>query len=387
MILRILYLAFTGTKIDGVAKKILSQFSALKKINSENKLIIITNEKPKIDYEKEIKSLGGKVVWPSRKALFKLDQRKNKFSIIMNELKNIDPSDTVIYFRYPIADIFFLRFLRKISDFKIVTEHQQIENTRQILMDSPLKFISEQIFGKLVRKKIDAFVCVSKEILKYQYERGNMNKKEGIVIGNGIDVASVPVKRYLPIENKIELLFVGSVYKPHGLDRIIEALKRKNMYNKFNLHILGEGPETAYLKKKVLKYKLKRIVNFYGYKTSKEMNNFFDHCHIAIGSLAIHRAGSGSPLKSREYCARGIPFVDSVNDPDFSPDFPYRLKIDSNESPIDLERIENFAKNVLSDKEHPMKMREYAKEKLDWSIKMQKLANFLEKIFNEKKSS
>ena len=76
------------------------------------------------------------------------------------------------------------------------------------------------------------------------------------------------------------------------------------------------------------------------------LNNLFDACSFAIGSLGRHRCGIDDikTLKNREYAARGIPFIYSENDSDFD-DKPYVLKAPKDESPIDIDAILLFLDN------------------------------------------
>ena len=103
------------------------------------------------------------------------------------------------------------------------------------------------------------------------------------------------------------------------------------------------------------------------------------------GLMASHRRGlkEASILKAREYCARGIPFIYGISDPDFPPDFPYILRLPADESPIEIEDVLAFAKDVCADPDHPEKMRRYARENLDWSVKMKRLKEFLERLVGE----
>ena len=131
--------------------------------------------------------------------------------------------------------------------------------------------------------------------------------------------------------------------------------------------------------------KLEDNVAFIGFMNGSVLDDLFDRSHIAVGSLGMHRLGmiEGSTLKAREYCARGIPFLYGCFDPDFSDDFPYIMKVPGDENPIDIEEIIRFAEKVYSDPEHHIKMRAYAKERLDWSVKMKRLKEFCDHLIEK----
>jgi len=147
-------------------------------------------------------------------------------------------------------------------------------------------------------------------------------------------------------------------------------------------HVVGDGSEVSNLKKLVWDLRIDDSVFFHGFKTGKELSEFFDKCHIAIGSLGIHRKGltETSELKVREYCARGIPFVCSVPDSDFAEEFQYTLRVLSSEETIDIAGVISFAEKVCSDKTHSQRMREYAADNLCWSTKMTKVIEFCDRV-------
>ena len=55
----------------------------------------------------------------------------------------------------------------------------------------------------------------------------------------------------------------------------------------------------------------------------------------------------------------------------------------ADESPIEIEDVLAFAKDVCADPDHPEKMRRYARENLDWSVKTKRLKGFLERLVGE----
>ena len=130
-------------------------------------------------------------------------------------------------------------------------------------------------------------------------------------------------------------------------------------------------------------YKLNNV-KFWGFLADKPLDDIFDKCHLAIGSLAIHKKGltTTSELKLREYAARGIPFIHSALDPDFPTEFLYHLKVSEGDTPINIDELIEYALRINEDPSHPKKMRLYAETNLDWSIKMSRLKDFFEYLSN-----
>jgi hypothetical protein len=79
----------------------------------------------------------------------------------------------------------------------------------------------------------------------------------------------------------------------------------------------------------------------------------------------------------------GYPYILACADPDFPADFPHILHLPADESPINIDQVLAFAQEVCADPDHPQKMRRYAEEHLDWSVKMKKLKDFLEALVGE----
>lgn len=187
--------------------------------------------------------------------------------------------------------------------------------------------------------------------------------------------------RQAPCNNKnvLDILCVANVSRWHGLDRLLRGIAAYDGTSNVILHIAGDGPELDNLKKLANELDIADRVVFHGFMMGKALDALFDKCHIAVGSLGIHRKGlmQTSELKAREYCARGIPYVIACADPDFPDDFPYIFRLSASESPIDIDQVLTFAQAVCIDPDHPQQMRRYAEEHLDWSVKMKKLKEFL----------
>ena len=134
--------------------------------------------------------------------------------------------------------------------------------------------------------------------------------------------------------------------------------------------IVGEGPEKEYLQDLINKYRLNKYCKLVGYKNGKELDKLFDESNLAFSCLGLHRKNvlALTSLKNREYCVRGIPFVDVAEDQDFE-NFKYRLKINSDETPIDMNQILDFYDDIYTET-LSKEMNEYAKEYLTWEKKL-----------------
>jgi glycosyltransferase involved in cell wall biosynthesis len=290
---------------------------------------------------------------------------------------------TVLYLRYPLPILLLPYELLTKRSCKIILECNSIEINEQKKSKSYISYYKELFLGQEFRKRCDAIVGVTDEITHYQLERlGNFNKPH-ITIGNGIEVDSVPIRQIPPYSgSKIHMICVGNVSSWHGIDRLVQGIAEYKGPTQIKIHIVGDGPEIPYLKKMIDDLKINDHFDFHGFTTGKELDTVFDRCHIAIGSLGIHRIGlkEASILKAREYCSRGIPYITACTDPDFTDDFPFVLKLPSEDTSIDLQQVLAFTYRVFQDTDHPQKMRLYASENLDWSIKMKKLKGFLEDL-------
>lgn len=380
MSMRVFYFV-RSFKQSGISNKIISQIKSLSQLGVDIKLFtfgdIDLEIDPMISYH-VVRSVstpdcnGGKSII----SLIRRDVCINRTLRLL--FKSLGPED-IIYSRTPPLSLSTWITLKKPRDCKFVIEFNGIE-PREVhyllgLMDS--------ILGRTRRQNLDGIVGVTEEITSYELKKSGDVSTPHITIGNGIEVNSVPLRRAPKINGKeLELLCVAYVRIWHGLDRLLRGMAAYEGVPKLMLHIAGEGPEIPRLQKLAVELGISDRVFFHGFITGEALDTLFDQCHIAVGVLGIHRKGmrEASALKVREYCARGIPFICGAFDADFSVDFPYVLRLPADESIIDVERIVEFGREMFSDPDHPQKMRRYAEENLDWSVKMEKLKDFLEKL-------
>jgi len=289
-----------------------------------------------------------------------------------------------ILMRYPLADFTLVEFIRKYGNF-IIFEHQTQEIPELNSLKSFNSFVKvrfEKRHGKRILEKVRGIIGVTPEIIHYELSRINTFKPHA-VISNGINVEEISLsKRPFYDGRELSLLFVGTKNTPwHGIDRLLRGIALyKKTTPRINLHLVGNF--TNKTKKMVNNLKIGDKVYFHGSIYGDEIDKIFDSIHIAIGTLALHRKQmkQACPLKVREYIARGIPFVIAYDDVDLEDNLSFYLKLRADESPINIEKIINWANNVLKNKNIPLYMREYALKKMDWKVKMKQLKDFLEKL-------
>lgn len=237
----------------------------------------------------------------------------------------------------------------------------------------------DQLFRNSLYKYMDAMVTFSdaKEIFG----------QRTINISNGVDFDSIPLHAPLTLNRELHLIGVAEVHPWHAFDRVIagigeydekckvDRVELRNIY----FHIVGgvhPNHMKNYFEPLLQKYQIRDKIIFHGTLFGKELDEVFNQCQFAIGSLGRHRSGITviKTLKNREYATRGIPFIYSEQDDDFDHQ-PYVLKAPADESPVDIQQIIDFLKDFR------MKPEEIRKtvESLQWKYQMKKV---VEAVFN-----
>ncbi len=351
-------------KSNGESKKVMSQFQAFLDagINMELIDIILDSRIYKILYRLPI--FG---VYPSA-------SRKK----ILSKITDVD----FIYIRKNIFDGSYYKLLKAIKKAKpaisimveIPTYPYFSEWSRPI--DRPFIMKETRTLPKVQRKQlVDYYTTLSDDDEIFGVETIRFN--------NCISVNDYKPKQNVQSMDEIHLMGVALLANWHGYDRVIEGMHsyyESNPGKTVIFHIVGEGTELPALKKLVKKYNLDQYVLFEGKLFGDTLDALYDRAHIGIGSLGLYRIGfeSGNTLKSREYCARGLPFIMAGSDSVFD-DFPYCLDFENDNTPIDIGRVISFINEINYD-EATESMRKYAQSKLSWDSYITDIIN---KITNE----
>jgi len=368
-----------GDNKSGVNKKILSQIEQL----SKNGVDISGYSLCEYNDCNAPHPLVSHIHIPGIQRTTTIFQKLKRDYFLMEAIEDIIVSsheDDVIYLRHRFPYLKFLRILRNPRLCTVVLEFQTIEPIEARLTGRYWYIILDILYGRAIRTWTDAFVGVTDEITQYQLSRISDGDKPHITIGNGIDVASVPLRTAPEYnEEELRLLCVATVSRWHGLDRLLRGIRMYKGQKNVTLHIVGDGDELMNLRELSIELTIQEKVIFHSYSTGEALDCHFSRCHIGVGSLGIHRKGlhETSELKAREYCSRGIPYINAAEDNDYPSDFRYILRLPPDESPINIDHIISFADIVLADPSHPQQMRQYAENQLDWSVKIQQLKTFL----------
>lgn len=256
------------------------------------------------------------------------------------------------------------------------------------------KFLLYKKNASKILNKIDIICCVGN---LPKYKEFYTSKEKVVVYQNGIDVDSIPLRTLSPKpepSNSLHLLGVANVSYWHGYDRVIKGLaqyyaERADMdAPNVHFHIVGNGPEIPKLKRLTEELKLGKFVSFHGHLQGEELNKRFDEADIGVASLGLHRIGSqhGSVLKAREYCARGLPFILSYDDPGFSPQFKYMMTLPADDSAVNISDVLRFYEEIAKD-DYAEAMRKYAEKHLSWEASLKTLTRRILEIRSQPRTN
>ena len=246
-----------------------------------------------------------------------------------------------------------------------------------------MNFMVDKLFRKRLYRYMDALVTFS--------DATEIFGQRTINISNGVDMDSIPLHNYRPAEDgSIHLIGVAEVHYWHGYDRLIaglgeyysQQLTANSQQPNVIFHIVGgiwsgDMYGSAYapgIQTLIDQYGLHDKVILHGQMFGQPLNDLFNKCVFAIGSLGRHRNGITviKTLKNREYATRGLPFIYSEQDNDFDQQ-PYVVKAPADESPIDVQMVLDF---INRQQMTAIEIRKTV-EHLTWKIQMQKVIDVL----------
>lgn len=348
----------------GITKKVYSQIQAFEKLGYEvtycgyleNGVAIFGNGKKILLFKK----------YPLKhKELQHIIRRKMLMNLcieyLVSEMKIYD----LIYVRYHFFDKKYIELLRsfKRKSSKVVIEaHSTPKFSKKI---SPMYFIGKRDlkWNRKAKEYVDLVASMSDEEMLWGIKT--------IKISNAIDTNTIPLHCYKNNDADINFISVSFERDVHGYDRLIKGIKEyydlggtRNIY----FHIVGTTLISTQKLIKKLGFENRCIL--YGSLSGEKLDQIYDKANIGVGCLANHRIGSfyGSALKTKEYIARGIPFIYGWNEKVLE-NFQYAKKYDLCETPIDIFSAIEFY-DGLEKIDLPQKIRNSLSKEDTWEYQM-----------------
>ena len=385
---------------SGVRKKVISKIENLNTYDSTCKGISFSNE---ISEAIQLGSYFSVLPFQKKERRFLNSNYQNRFMYQALNLfldKHIH-SYTHIIFRYPLASYSLFKLVKKYKK-KIVFEHNtkeieeielQSKQFRSSLSFSfkPGYFIymfergffqlwQEKYLGEKIFENAHSGIAVTNEIANY--EMGRCKSYQVSVITNGIETESCHLRNLHPFNgnelNMFMLLGAGSAW--HGIDRIISSIESYNGGKIITLDLIGNLSELdlKLISESTVKNQIKIIPSV----NAIDLNHMLNHYHIGIGSLSVYKIGleEATPLKTREYIARGFPIIIGYTDTDmvnYSEFQMYCYQVPNNDSVINMDSLLQFVESVYVDTHHPEKISGLAFKYVDTKVKMNALLDLL----------
>lgn len=240
----------------------------------------------------------------------------------------------------------------------------------------------------LIRLSFPWSLWPANKIIQYANESAYFlfgNTRNTILTGNGIDLDHIQprmLSNNCPGE-RIVLIGVAALAEWHGYDRLIRSIARFNSTclteTSINFFVVGDGPVKESLQQLASDLGVSDCVRFFGFLTGKSLDQLYDEADIGVASLGLYRVGlnEASSLKSREYVARGLPFINSGRDFDFEPKPEFVFQVENNQHDLDLQEIVKWFKSLNYNLELRDKIRDFALKKLSFQSKINSLVNDL----------
>lgn len=382
-LLYLIYFDINEPKMLGVKKKIISQIVSLKSLGFDVYLVYRSSDYL-ISHHIESDIIEKKKIKKG------FSRYKNSIAKEISK-KFIEEEFSYIYIRFPNAlDLTVIKFLSKIPKNRIIFEvptypikgEYKLElqrlfeerNFREYFIKI-LVFSQHILMTVIIRFRLDYIVSFM------DFEK--IWSVPVIKIDNGIDISLMKIIHKKHDSNIIRLTGVANVSKWHGFDRVIEGIA---LYGEKNItfNVVGDGPEIRSLKNRVTELELENQVKFLGPKFGRELEKIYQETDVAVSSLGMHRIGliSGSTLKTKEYCAMGLPFIYAYTEKEIPEDFPGTFKLTQEDSPINIQNVIDFYNRLP--KGYDRDLNRLAKEKFTWDTQMKKIVNYYEGYENDK---
>lgn len=290
------------------------------------------------------------------------------------------------YIRFKGADYPFYKFLKKLRannpNAKILLEFPDMDFVKRLAKRAvtiPL-YWKNQYFLKKAEKIVDRSVTMngSTQFLGFQ----------NIPIINGIVTRRIklPENEKQSDDNTLHLGMVATFYPVHGADILIESMHQyycnENNHRKIFLHIVGASRHMDAYRETVKNYHLEDYIVFHGYLLNEPLDEVYEKFDIGICEMAAFRRSYpiSSSLKCREYLAKGLPIISSIENDAIQNGYPYFKVIDTSDGTLDMREIVSFYDAIYKNrtvKEVRKEIRNYAEKTVEMTVTLKPVVDYL----------
>lgn len=226
-------------------------------------------------------------------------------------------------------------------------------------------------FSDRYSRLVDYYVLIGEDA------GGSYKGKPAINIENGINVGLIRRRSPELKPDEIHILAVSAMRYWHGYDKLIRSLAAYKGDKKVYIDLVGglDGECAADWKNLAAELKVADNVVFHGYLFGGELDKLADKCDLGCASLRRGNYAHVSELKTREYAARGLPFILALRDKSFDcAEKKFWIQISNGDDDIpDMEEIVSFALKIREDKDIVSYMREFSHEHLSWETQYRRM--------------
>lgn len=274
----------------------------------------------------------------------------------------VDNEINYVYIRYLRTNMWMNIFLKRLKKLgvKVVIEFPTIPYDIEIAGTIDLE--EDMLF----RNKIKKYVKMSTNYNGLSTVYGIPS----ISLHNGINIDDIPIKKDKQSE-EIVLIAVSTMHYWHGYDRLINGIANyyanKDVKHIVRLVLIGSGQETSKYSNLIKQNNLNEFVTLKGAIYNEPLDDEFDKANVAIGTLGMYRNKSdeASPIKTKEYCARGIPVILGHKDLAFEDNLPFIHHVTNDDADINIDEIVQFYLQCR-ERSSSRDIRKYAEQNFTW---------------------
>lgn len=204
-------------------------------------------------------------------------------------------------------------------------------------------------------------------------------RHQRLTLTNGIDVETRPLAPGWVRRASLHFVTAGAMGQWHGIDRLMHGMAA-DPRGTSTLAVVGDGPELGRLRGLAVDAGLSDRIRFTGVLTGRAYDAELAAADVGVASLGEHRRGgfSLSPLKTRDYLARGLPVLFAGDDPDLRTDPPFTWRCSDDDSPVDIPAVRTWLASARRrDSARPAAIRAFALAFLDHEQRAQRILDAL----------